>query len=556
MSKGVELNLDAPQGGAVGRKIRGLGWVRVEALSLGLSADLARQHFGQPLRVDYRRFVSALIACMVSSPALTAAQADRLPESTRASLRLAIAEAAGVHPSYRRLAGTMLSGDERLFAVLLEAHRRLQRRMVEWAKRLSASISKWVELVLPSIGRPMADRQVELVRAVRPQLGEAARLSREAAKIAVGHHQRLEIPRIGHSDQLEATMMQVTSARDHNQRSLQSLLSSPAVKALQEAQGDLVRPSSPLLDLICQYQDATADGLAHIQRKLANTIQPIAQHYVRCYQEMIESWQAPLRRALQNLVDSPGYKSFREQSARLGIEIARGIGRGIETSFLLFEENWAEFHDSHRKHPPVLFIVGYLPRSLGQPLVSTIRERHDERLIGLIEPVLTNRLLLAELQVATANAELLSPVAKQHFATALEMLGAGRFIDAYPPFYEALQAGFTAAARSQRVIDERNYFLIDVPATKMRKTEDLLAHLPLKTRYRRFLRSWIFGEIGDPFRHGDVEDPEECRRQALLLGMAVIGWLDAFGAWERRDFKLLLRSEASSRPELRFEKAA
>ena len=228
----------------------------------------------------------------------------------------------------------------------------------------------------------------------------------------------------------------------------------------------------------------------------------------------------------------------------------RGIGRGIETSLLVFEENWAEFHDSQRKHPPVLFVVGYLPKSLGQPLVSTVRERHDERLIGLIEPVLTNPQLLAELRIATANAELLSPIAKQHFATAFEMLGAERFIDAYPPFYEALQAGFTAAARSRGVIDRRNHFLIDVPATKMKKTEDLLAHLPLRTRYRRFLRSWIFGETGDPFRHGDVEDPEECRRQALLLGMAAIGWLDAFGTWERRDFKLLLRSEASSRLEL------
>lgn len=328
------------------------------------------------------------------------------------------------------------------------------------------------------------------------------------------------------------------------------------MKALEEAQGDLVRPSSPLLDLIYENQDTIAEGLAQVQRKLAGAIQPIAQQYTRRYQEMIESWRAPLQRALQNIVSSPGYKSFREQSARIATEITGGIGRGIETSLLVFEENWAEFHDSQRKHPPVLFVVGYLPRSLGQPLVSTIRERHDERLIGLIEPVLTNPQLLTELRIATANAELLSPVTKQHFATAFEMLGAERFIDAYPPFYEALQAGFTAAARSQGVIDERNRYLIDVPATKMRKTEDLLVHLPLRTRYRRFLRCWIFGETGDPFRHGDVEDPEECRRQALLLGMAAIGWLDAFGTWERQDFKLLLRSEASSRLELNVAQAA
>jgi len=317
-----------------------------------------------------------------------------------------------------------------------------------------------------------------------------------------------------------------------------------------------VRPSSPLLDLIYENQNAITDGLAQVQRGLAGTIQPIAQQYARRYQEMVETWGAPLQRALQNILSSPSYKSFCEQSVRIATEITRGIGRGIETSLLVFEENWAEFHDSQRKHPPVLFVVGYLPRSLGQPLVSTIRERHDERLIGLIEPVLTTPQLLAELQIATTNAELLSPVAKQHFATAFEMLGAERFIDAYPPFYEALQAGFTAAARSQGVIDGSNHFLIDVPATKMKKTEDLLAHLPLRPRYRRFLRSWIFGRTGNHFRHGDVEDPEECRRQALLLGMAAIGWLDAFGTWERRDFKLLLRSEASSRLELHVARVA
>lgn len=194
MIKEVELSLDAAEGGAVSREIRGLGPVRVEVLSLGISAELVEEYFGQPMRVDYRRFVSEVVARMVSSPELTAAEADRLSESARASLRLAIAEAAGVHLTYRRLTGTMLSGDERLFAVLLEEHRILQQRMIEWGKRLSASIPKWVNSVFPSIGRQMAERQAELMRAARPQLGEAARLSRYTAEMAARHHQRLKIP--------------------------------------------------------------------------------------------------------------------------------------------------------------------------------------------------------------------------------------------------------------------------------------------------------------------------------------------------------------------------
>ena len=120
------LDLDSVGAGPVCRELRGLGDARVEVFTLGDSVEFADRYFGRPIRVDYQRFVSALIARMVTLPELSLEDAEGLPRSQRASLRIAIAEAAGVLPAYQRLSGTMLSGDERLFAVLYEEHRRLR----------------------------------------------------------------------------------------------------------------------------------------------------------------------------------------------------------------------------------------------------------------------------------------------------------------------------------------------------------------------------------------------------------------------------------------------
>ncbi len=211
------------------------------------------------------------------------------------------------------------------------------------------------------------------------------------------------------------------------------------------------------------------------------------------------------------------------------------------------DENWVERQGYPAQHPPpALYVIAFLPMGVGLPLARTIRNRDDERLISLLEPVLTNPELIDRMQAATEGAPLLSPVAKQHLRTAFGWLRVGAYVNAYPPFYQALESGLREAARQREVIDERNRFLVETRMSKARKIEDVFPHLPFTPRYRRFLLSWIFGEVGNPFRHGDVSDPEECRNQALLLAMATIGWLETFGNWEKRQFRLLLGSEAIS----------
>ncbi len=65
------LDLDSVGAGPVCRELRGLGDARVEVFTLGDSVEFADRYFGRPIRVDYQRFVSALIARMVTLPELS-----------------------------------------------------------------------------------------------------------------------------------------------------------------------------------------------------------------------------------------------------------------------------------------------------------------------------------------------------------------------------------------------------------------------------------------------------------------------------------------------------
>jgi hypothetical protein len=97
----------------------------------------------------------------------------------------------------------------------------------------------------------------------------------------------------------------------------------------------------------------------------------------------------------------------------------------------------------------------------------------------------------------------------------------------------------------QGLIDDENGFLTKKGNAK--KVDDVLGEVIGDPRFKRFLRAWVFGDRGNPFRHGDIDDPEECRRQSLRLAVALIGWLELFGGWQTCDFEHRLQLAASER---------
>ena len=146
------------------------------------------------------------------------------------------------------------------------------------------------------------------------------------------------------------------------------------------------------------------------------------------------------------------------------------------------------------------------------------------------------------MKAAVAGAPYISEVARENLETALDWLQARRYARAYAPFYDGLEAALKSVARSRGVIDRQNNLL--ARKGKAKKVDDLLPELVGDARYRRYLRAWIFGAVGNPFRHGDVESAEDCRRQSLRLAIAVIGWLEIFCGWTASEFRTALESQA------------
>jgi hypothetical protein len=67
---------------------------------------------------DHRAFVNEMVAATLEAPAVDPADVDTWTERARAIARVAIADAAGCASDYRRLAGSGLSGDERLYRAM------------------------------------------------------------------------------------------------------------------------------------------------------------------------------------------------------------------------------------------------------------------------------------------------------------------------------------------------------------------------------------------------------------------------------------------------------
>jgi hypothetical protein len=134
--------------------------------------------------------------------------------------------------------------------------------------------------------------------------------------------------------------------------------------------------------------------------------------------------------------------------------------------------------------------------------------------------------LLDQLQAAVQASPELDAIAKRNLVRALEWLRQGHFVDATAPLCHGLERAFTGVARRRGIIDDRNHFRVAARTRKATKVEDVLEHLGLDAAYLRFLRSWVFGEIGNAARHGDLPDEPAHRRWVLRAVAAMVGWFE------------------------------
>lgn len=216
------------------------------------------------------------------------------------------------------------------------------------------------------------------------------------------------------------------------------------------------------------------------------------------------------------------------------------------------EHSWAEARTENPEHPqPVLFVVSSFTRAVGLPLYDAAKAREDDAvLLEALENVYCEADLVAELKPAVETAPFLNPIHKNHLQTALDWLGERQFVNAYPPFYQGLEPAFYATARSAGLIDERNRFI--GRKGKASKVDDVLDDIIDDIEFKRYLRCWIFGDRGNGFRHGDVNDPHDCRRQTLRLAVALTGWLEIFGGVGDSGVRELVEDEAAALIDQRF----
>ena len=228
----------------------------------------------------------------------------------------------------------------------------------------------------------------------------------------------------------------------------------------------------------------------------------------------------------------------------------RWVTRAFESVEGYVDRNWADIDTEHADHPaPVLFLIGSFSVAVGRPLLQAVKTRDDDSLLlDALEPVVTDADFVQEVRVAIRSSSYLNEIQKRHLITAFGWVEELKYIDAYPPFYNGLEPGFKNFARAEGVVDEKDRLIES--GKKVNKVEDLLGVLVVDPRYRRFLRAWIFGDRGNPFRHGDVTDADECRRQSLRLAAAVIGWLELFGGWEESTFRDRLETEVDRRTQI------
>jgi hypothetical protein len=182
--------------------------------------------------------------------------------------------------------------------------------------------------------------------------------------------------------------------------------------------------------------------------------------------------------------------------------------------------------------------------SIGLPIYEAVQEaKCDDELLDGLELALRSSPLLEQVEAAVQTSADLDPIATRRLVVALEAVRAGHYIDADPPLSQGLERAFFALAREQGIIDNENNFLVPARSSRAKKVEDLFEHLGLDYGYRRYLNAWVFGDFGNPARHGTLPDEPAHRRWVLRAVAALLGWFEYCAGNEQPMRQLVARLE-------------
>jgi hypothetical protein len=468
--------------------VRELGACTVAPLPFGTEL-WSVEEFEQPWRTNYWRFASVLIAGALEED-VTPEQVERLSDHSRARLRRALVTVCELEGDYRRLRGSHLSLDERLYAVFLWRFERFR----EKTGRLVASGMSAVGRALVPTVESLAGQFQRVARSVIPPAVEG--LVRGGDRLLAG------VP----VERLTAAHVQL----DGLVETLEGQGYRRAV-ALGIPRNPLRAPKLPeglFQGFRVGGQVQTLRGAGGLAPRLGLLEDPNFQRAVRSF---------TLRRgsnlALPPLQVPPlpaeGFFS------RLGREVQEWVADFAEASAFL--RQW--------QGRPLWFFISLLTWRQAKPLVGLEGVQLEEALLRGLAEAIRDEDLSQALNAAIEQAPYLTPSQRENLQHGLEHARGRQWVRACSPLLDGLEGAFWRAARGQAVITpERG--LVSRPTKPVHSVETLFKLLRLDPEYRSFLVRHVFGEVGNVFRHGDAEGGE--RREVLLGLVALCGWLDLF----------------------------
>ncbi len=186
--------------------------------------------------------------------------------------------------------------------------------------------------------------------------------------------------------------------------------------------------------------------------------------------------------------------------------------------------------------------------SVGQLVALARMDRADVEavLLDALEIVVTTGTFTAALIATVKKApSYVTDDQRDDMLHGLEHAQEGEFSRAAGPLTAGLEGAIWSAGRELEVIDSDRRLLDKPEQGRIHRVERVVRKLPAAQEFRSFVCGRVFGDLGNPLRHGDRSDR---RQRSLFAIVAIAGWVEAFMKVPAADaLGTLLSDELASR---------
>ncbi len=188
--------------------------------------------------------------------------------------------------------------------------------------------------------------------------------------------------------------------------------------------------------------------------------------------------------------------------------------------------------------------------SVGQLVALARMDRADVEavLLDALEIVVTTGTFTAALMASVEKApSYVTDDQRDDLLHGLEHAEVGEFSRAALHLTAGLEGALWSVGRELEVIDGHRRLLNKPEKGKIHRVEPVVRKLPAVQEFRSFVCGRVFGDLGNPVRHGEQSDR---RRQSLFAIVAIAGWIETFMKVRAADaLGSLLSDELASRAE-------